>query len=102
VCVWMCERGLAPLCASLCVNDSSVTVYFGKCDSNLMVQGCNSAISCAVCLLVTPIMLSSFIHGDICVIETAIWDSQLLYSLAKLCCRIACLAHVIFCNFVKC
>jgi hypothetical protein len=101
MCVWMCERGLAPLCASLCVNDSSVTAYFGKCDPNFMVQGCNSVIPRAVCLFVTPMIFSSFIHGDICVIETAIWESQLLYSLARLRCPIACLTHIIFCNFVK-
>jgi hypothetical protein len=47
-------------------------------------------------------IFSSFIHVDICVIETDIWESQLLYSLTKLCCPLTCLAYVIFCNIVRC
>jgi hypothetical protein len=102
MCFWMCERGLAPLCASLCVNDSSVTTYFGKSDPSFVVQRGNSVIPCAVCLLVTSMIFSNYTHVDICVMKTDIWESQLLYSLAKLCCPIACLGHVIFCNFVGC
>ena len=102
MCVWMRERGYAYLCASLCVNDISVTMYFGKSEPNFMVQRCNSVIPFAAGLFVTPMIFSSFTHVDICVIEIDIWRSQLLYSLAKLYCPIVCLAHVMFCNFVGC
>ena len=100
MCVWMCKHERAYLCASLCVNDISVTMYFGESDPNFVVQSSNSVIPCAVCLFVTPMIFSRFIHVDICVIATDIWKSQLLYSLAKLCCRISCLAYVMFYNFV--
>jgi hypothetical protein len=56
MCVWMCERGLAHLCASLCVNNSSVTMCFGKSDPNFMVQRGNLVIPFAVCLFVTPMI----------------------------------------------
>jgi hypothetical protein len=71
-------------------------MYVGESGPNCMVQRGNSVIPCALCLFVTPIIFSSYIHVDICVIEYDIWESQLLYSLAKLWCPIACLAHVTF------
>lgn len=40
--VWVCDLARARLCASLCVNDSSVTMYFGESDPHFMVQRCNS------------------------------------------------------------
>jgi hypothetical protein len=98
----MYGRGRAHLRASLCVNDISVTMYFGKSEPNFMVQRRNSVIPFAAGLFVRPMIFSSFTLVDICVIVTDIWKSQLMYSLAKLCCPIACLAHVIFCNFFGC
>lgn len=53
MCVWMCERGLTHLCASLCVNDSFVTMYFGGSEPNFMFQSDNSVMPCAAGLFVT-------------------------------------------------
>jgi hypothetical protein len=64
MCVWMCERRRAHLCASLCVNDISVTRYFGESEPNFVVQRGNSVTPCAVCLFVRPVIFSSFIDVD--------------------------------------